>query len=120
MGSERRQNSRANISIDVDFKHESKLQKLYSRNLSKGGIYLSADKLVPIGKQVTIEFYVKELKKKFKVNAVVVHHHKFESFEDEATLKAQQGMGLKFIDLSKEDEKVIDDFILGKELKQGA
>lgn len=111
---------RIDIKIDVEVKHKSKLQQLYSRNLSKGGIFLSADAALPLGSTVELSFFVKELGRKFKTKAVVVHHHSFDSFEDESTLKEKHGMGFRFVGLSGDDQKIIDNFILGRELKQGA
>jgi Tfp pilus assembly protein PilZ len=114
-----RSGARINIIVSVDLFHESRLQKLYSRNLSEGGIYVDATVLVPIGEKVHLSFQLTDIKKKFTAVAIVVHHHKYESFEDESTLKERHGMGLKFINLNDEDKKIIENFILGKQLKQG-
>ena len=119
MGKENRKQKRINLNVEVGISHASKLQKLYSKNISKGGIYLTADKPIPVGKEVELSFYIKELDKEFKVRAVVLHVHTYETFEDESTLVKHYGMGLKFIDISAQDQTVIDSFITGKELKQG-
>lgn len=119
MGIEKRAQKRVFISIDVDVVHESRLSKLYSRNLSKGGIYLKADEPLPVGEEVELSFYIKEIDKKINVKAVVVHSHSYETFEDETTLKTHHGMGLKFVDISKEDQEVLDKFIIGKEMNKG-
>ncbi len=120
MGKENRRQKRIDLNIDVNVAHESKLQKVYSKNLSKGGIYLSADDMIPVGSKVNLTFFIKELDREFKIRAEVVHHHKYDNFTDEGTMEVSYGMGLRFVEISRDDQNIIDKFIIGKELKKGA
>lgn len=99
-------------------KNQSRLQEFYSRNLSSGGIYLEIPNDPPaVGSKLTLTFEIPGLGKSFSADAEVVHQHSFESMDENFTNTARHGVGLRFINLRGEDEKLIQKFITGKDLR---
>ncbi|MFH1017492.1 MAG: PilZ domain-containing protein [Pseudomonadota bacterium] len=117
MPKEARGDPRIDFRVAVNVQQESRLQHFYSSNLSSGGIFLEIEgDQPPVGSKLTLEFNVPLPKKLIKVSAEVVHHHVFDSLDDQMQKVKRGGIGLKFLDLNPEDQKLISQFITGKDL----
>lgn len=70
-----------------------------------------------IGTELRLQFAVPELKKTFSVTAEVVHMHTFQAMDEKMKKRvARHGIGLRFINLKKEDEELILKYVRGKDL----
>jgi c-di-GMP-binding flagellar brake protein YcgR len=109
---------RIDFNVEVRVQLMSRLQAFYAKNLSRGGIFLEVPSKPPaIGTKLRIQFTIGELKKTFAVDAEVVHMHTFQAFDEQLKKKvARHGVGLRFLNLSPEDEEIIQKYITGKDL----
>jgi Tfp pilus assembly protein PilZ len=100
----------------VETAHESRLQKFYSRNISRGGIFLEMHEVIPVGKELHLIFNIPGRNQPLEVAARVVRHHQMSSMDENFNPTAVQGVGLSFVNLSEEDRHIIEQFITGKGL----
>ncbi len=108
---------RTNLRVAVKVEHKSRLQEFYSRNLSSGGIFLEVEKKLPaIGSKLKLKFEVPGLRKAIMAEAEVLHHHSYETMNEKMEAFTRKGMGLRFLNLSEQDEALINEYITGKEL----
>jgi uncharacterized protein (TIGR02266 family) len=116
-----RTNARIDLKIAVKVQHLSRLQQFYSQNLSRGGIFLEVPGKPPsIGAKLRLQFEVPGMKKPVTVDAEVVHQHTFQTLDENVRKKvAKHGIGLRFLNLTKEDEALIEQHITGKDLSVG-
>ena len=108
---------RADFRVSVSVEDQSRLQQFYSRNLSSGGIYLEiSTEPPPIGSELRISFEIPNRKRSITTDAVVIHHHNYQALDNDFRNVSRFGIGLKFLALSKDDQKLIEEFVKGKEL----
>jgi c-di-GMP-binding flagellar brake protein YcgR len=113
----RRAQTRVDFKVAVSVERESRLQQFYSRNLSSGGIFLEiAGEPPPVGSKLKLAFEVPEPKKTIRVEAEVVHHHLFDSLDAKMRKMKCTGIGLKFLNIGPDDQKMITQFITGKDV----
>ncbi len=115
---ESRINPRVDFNVEVRVQLLSRLQQFYSRNLSRGGIFLEVPGRPPaIGSKLRLQFSIPELQRTFLVDAEVVHMHTFQVLDENLRRKvARHGIGLRFMDLKPEDEDLIQKYVTGKDL----
>jgi len=112
-----RKSPRVNLRIVVHVEQQSRLQQFFSKNLSSGGIFLEMGKDAPkVGAKLTIAFEVPGLDKKITAQAQVVHRFSIEEMDSEMRQQTKMGIGLKFLNLSETDKKLISEYITGKGL----
>lgn len=107
---------RVNFKVNVSVENQSRLQQFYSRNLSSGGIFLEIPGKPPaIGNRLKLSFEIPGVNQSVTVDAEVIYHHRFETMDEKFKKRvAKHGIGLKFLNLSKEDESVIHQYVTGK------
>lgn len=113
-----RLNRRIDFNVEVRVQLMSRLQQFYAKNLSRGGIFLEVPGKPPrIGSKLRLQFGIAELGKTFSVDAEVVHMHTFQALDENLKKKvARHGIGLRFLNLTPEDEETIQKYITGKDL----
>ncbi len=118
MPKEKRQGEpRIDFRVAVNVQQASRLQQFYSRNLSRGGIFLEIPgDSPPVGATLNLEFQVPDPKTEIQVSAEVVHHHVFDALDDQMRKVQRAGIGLKFLNLNPEDQQLISRFVTGKDL----
>jgi c-di-GMP-binding flagellar brake protein YcgR len=117
MTKEKRVQPRVDFRVEVRVELESRLQQFYSRNLSPGGIFLEVEGTPPpIGSTLKLSFDVPSLNRSVEVDAEVLHHHRFDDMDGDMHKFKKSGIGLKFTNLKTEDEKLISQFVRGKDL----
>ena len=113
----KRKNPRADLRVAVSVEQKSRLQQFYSKNLSTGGIYLELEGEAPtMGTKMNLTFEVPGLPKTIRVEAMVVHRLTFDSMDAEMQNQKLSGIGLKFLNLSPTDRKLINEYVTGKGL----
>ena len=113
----RRGQPRADFRVAVRAKLQSRLQQFYSRNLSSGGIFLEIHgDPPPVGSKLKLTFDVPTPKKTIRVDAQVVHHHVFDSLDKQMRNMKCTGIGLKFLNLNSLDQKMIAEFVTGRDV----
>ncbi len=104
---ERRQHPRVKVpKILVRIPSVEKLWA-YLPDLSEGGIFVRAEKLLPLDSEVDIELLPPGADRPLNLHGKVVRHQN----DDAARAKGQVGMGIRFSDLSAEDEERISSLV---------
>lgn len=116
MSIEKRKSKRKAVEIVVDHQQSSLLQQFHARNLSTGGIFLVTHHQAPdVGEILELRFQIPGFPGRIEASAEILYHHKFEE-RDPISGKTQiiNGMGLKFVNLSSENQQLIAEFVEGK------
>jgi len=98
--SETRDSVRVPTRINVSFSSDRDLVRCLMTNLSRGGVFVQTEHPLPIKTQFTLHIHVDDPKRKIAVPAEVVSVAVGPGFA-----RHQQGMGLRFLDLTPEVEK---------------
>lgn len=105
--SSRRQFFRRKLRVEIDhFDLEDVYQMHFSRDLSRGGVFIETDDPLPLGSRFQMHFEIPE-------------HGEIETEGEVAWMLRLQdssadlppGMGVRFVDLSEKDGEVIDAFL---------
>jgi uncharacterized protein (TIGR02266 family) len=116
--SQKRSHPRIDLRVSVQVEQESRLQKFFSRNLSSGGVFLEvADEPPAIGTHLKLAFDIPGIQRSFRAEAEVVHHHRFETYDDKMKKQTRTGIGLKFLNLTAADQTLIQKYIAGKDVR---
>ena len=89
--------------LAVNFVSEGELGRCLMTNLSKRGLFVATAHVLDIGVQLELHVQVEWPRRTIEVPAVVVSHGVGPDF------KAEQGMGLRFLELSPDAEKALED-----------
>jgi len=134
---ERRKNPRYFIRILVDYSASDTFLYDYSSDMSEGGIFIQTKNPLEKGEQIDLRFTLPGLDRIFQLKGEVAWVNKQEKEEgkeidseealgdalddllDATTQKGKEegkpgmaeGMGIRFMDLSSEDETVLKDFL---------
>jgi len=100
-GGERRQTLRLPTRMLVEYQTQGALESALIRNISRGGLFIATDRPAPVGSQITLLVRVgagrtTELPAEVASTAAAGAH-------------GQLGMGCKFVGLSSEQQKVVDE-----------
>lgn len=102
----RRREPRAEVEFEVHYRTAQEFLAAYSRNISRGGIYIQTQHPLQLAQEALIRFTLPGMPHRFEVNGVVVWinfptaHHSFPA-----------GMGMKFLDLDPKARRLISGFI---------
>ncbi len=100
-GSERRESPRIPVEMWVEESTERELYFQRSANLSVGGIFLENTIPHPKGTVVNLQFTLPGDTQPIKVRGEIVN----------AAASDELGMGIKFLDVSPDDQRRISDFV---------
>jgi Tfp pilus assembly protein PilZ len=99
---DRRASLRVPTQMRVSFHSALELRGSLMTQLSKGGLFVRAQRLLDIGSRVTLNIHIEEDGEVLQVPAEVVSHNLGPRFESGA-----QGMGMRFLEMKPEVEREI-------------
>jgi uncharacterized protein (TIGR02266 family) len=102
----RRNSSRLEATFQVKYKTLDSLVSAYTENISKGGIYIKTDSMLPLNSMVKIKLAMPDEGPEIECIGQVARAHK-KSVEN----KIPSGMAVVFRDMSDEHYKFIEDYI---------
>ncbi len=108
------QKPRAPIKILVDYKDSDLFLFDYTQNISKAGLFLETTKTLPIGTTVMLSFSLPQNSRLITALGEVVWCQRTSSRSSSPV----PGMGIRFREISVEDEKLIAEYI--KRFEQSA
>jgi uncharacterized protein (TIGR02266 family) len=106
---ERRADPRAEASFEIHFRTAQEFAAGYIRNISGGGLFVRTQQPLPLNSEVQIRFTLPGTSRTFAVRGVVIWtnpHPSRSSFPS--------GMGVKFLNLDPEAQKLIAGFVKEK------
>lgn len=115
IGINRRKSARSPfLVVEIKGKHANKVFLASSENLSKGGAFLSGRQNLKVGDRFPIEFVLPDNKTTVSCMSEVVWKKKY----DQDGLQSAEGLGIKFVDMAPDQEKVIGDWVNKEEKKE--
>jgi uncharacterized protein (TIGR02266 family) len=108
---ETRREPRVSIFVRVDFKDKEDFIFYYSRNLSKGGIFIQTVDPLPTGTPIILQLTLPGNPHPLEIESKVVWSRK----DEEEGTKVIPGMGIQFLGLEDQSKKLLDDFLKGKD-----
>jgi type IV pilus assembly protein PilZ len=106
----RREHPRVDAAIEVRYKAAKDFLIEYSRNISKGGIFLATSNSLPAKSKVRLQFYLPNSSKEIKILGIVVYTITKEEGKRNGKVP---GMGILFTDFSPRSRREIGDYIEG-------
>ena len=100
----RRASVRVPTRMAVQFGNLGELQQSLMTNFSRGGVFINTGDLLPIGARFELRLQIGERRKEMVIPVEVVTHNIGHRFEE-----GQQGMGLRFVELTREIRAEIDE-----------
>jgi len=100
---------RIDARITVEFSNPKEMGKCLSRNLSKGGIFLHTKTNLDLGEIVSLALIHPVTGDNLEIQGEIVHIRK--SLESKPNLGFTDGIGIKFINVDKNLESKIDQFL---------
>lgn len=102
MSSERRQNPRIALSIDVDLESGTNFYTGLTRDISAGGVFIETEMAIPVGEELSLRLCI--LEKNFTLRSQVMWSM---ASADGKIL----GVGCRFVRLQAAQRKAIEDFM---------
>lgn len=99
--------TKASGTIRVSFKSESDFFRAYIGNLAKGGLFVKTGKVLPVDTLLNVEFTLPDSNHVIHTTGKVVWTRSKKKSSD----KIPPGMGIQFIDINPEDEKLVKKYI---------
>ncbi|UCD84320.1 MAG: TIGR02266 family protein [Deltaproteobacteria bacterium] len=106
-----RREPRVSIFVRVDFKDKEDFIYYYSRNLSRGGIFIQTVDPLPPGTPIFLQLTLPGSTLPLEIESKVIWSRKE---EEEGGTKVIPGMGIQFVRLDEQSKKLLDDFLKGK------
>lgn len=108
---ESRKEPRVSIFVRVDFKDKEDFIYYYSRNLSRGGIFIQTVDPLPPGTPIFLQLSLPGNPQPLEVESKVIWSRKEENEEGN---KSIPGMGIQFLRIDEQNKKILDDFLKGR------
>ena len=93
--------------VKMSFESESDFFRAYIGNLAKGGLFVKTGKILPVDTLLNVEFTLPDSNHVIHTTGKVV----WTRSKDRSSDKIPPGMGVQFIDMSPEDEKLLKKYI---------
>ncbi|MBE9536197.1 MAG: TIGR02266 family protein [Proteobacteria bacterium] len=103
----KREHERLPITLTVNYRTDMDFLNAAAKDISLGGMFLKALSPLPEGTELNLCFNIPEIPIEFCVKAEII----WAVSSAEADYEKDCGMGLKFINLSKERSKQLEDYI---------
>jgi len=107
MSDELRQSKRRDFQCEVSAKSDHQLFTGFSENISEGGLFISTYETTPIGTRFGVTFSVVGVEREFTGTVEVCWVREY----SEMTPHMKPGMGVRFVDLSPQDEQILNAII---------
>ena len=102
---EQRDDQRADAEVEVRYRTVQEFLTAYSRNISGGGLFIRTAQPHALNQKVLVRFTLPDLDHRFEVVGIVV----WSNTSPRSSFPA--GMGVKFLEITPEDVKLITDFV---------
>lgn len=109
---DRRIHPRINVSIEIFFDLGMESFTEFTINLSPGGLYVKTNRPLDIGSIITAKFALPGFDHSFNIQGKVVWKKTYENEE------GPPGMGIEFIDQTRENEAVLLQYVARSQLTQ--
>ena len=103
---DRRKHPRVLLRALVDYESEDTFLYDYSKDLSQGGLFIQTDKPLKVNETIDLKFSLPDIAKVFEVKGQV------RWVNPESVGGLMKGMGIAFQELSPEDKKLIQNYVL--------
>jgi len=103
---DRRADPRMEIEVEVHYRSAQEFLAAYSKNISGGGIFIKTPQPHPLNQKVLVRFTLPGVDHKFEIHGIVVWAN-----SASGRTSFPSGMGIKFLDLTPEDTKVMTEFL---------
>jgi uncharacterized protein (TIGR02266 family) len=100
---DRRASIRVPTRLVVSFENLGELRRCWMTNLGRGGLFVASDQLLAIGTRLDLRIGIGATGDEIEIPAEVVSHNLGPRFEN------QRGMGMRFLDLTPEATKQLDE-----------
>lgn len=104
---ERRSEPRLDVTVKVDYSSKEMFDSNYVTNLSKGGMFIRTDAPLPIHSEIHLTFTLPESDITIKATGKVAWTFDIKR----GTGHVVPGMGIRFVDLSPDDRRTIEQYI---------
>ena len=101
-----REEQRIKKTLSLSYKDQESFISAYTSNISKGGLFIKTNNPLPEGESFILKLKLPGLVEALKINCVVVWVNKDESRSDMPV-----GMGLRFVDMDKNERLMLDKYI---------
>lgn len=110
-GANKRQHNRIPIEADVDFVSESNFYNGFAENISEGGLFIATYERKKIGDKVALKFRLPDSTETIECDGEVrwIREH------NESNPEVPPGLGIRFLDMSAEQQARVEDFIRERE-----
>ena len=102
---ERREQPRAEVEVEVNYRTIQDFTAAYSRNISGGGVFVRTPQPQPLNQKVQLRFSLPDLDRRFEIAGMVV----WSNTSPRSSFPV--GMGIKFLEVAPEDVKLIGEFV---------
>jgi uncharacterized protein (TIGR02266 family) len=103
---DRRAEARAELELDLHYRTAQDFLSAYTRNISGGGLFIRTQDPQPLNQKVLLRFSLPGVDRTFEVHGIVVWAN-----ATAGRSSFPSGMGIKFLDLGAEEQKLIADFV---------
>jgi len=93
--------------VRISFKKESDFFKAYIANLAKGGLFVKTMKTLPVDTFLNVEFSLPNRNQIIHTTGKVV----WTRSKDKSSEKMPPGMGIQFVDIDPEDERLLKNYM---------
>ncbi len=111
-----RKHPRYNTTIQVTFKSQEQFIQEYTKDISKGGIFVATEKPLPVNSRVELILSIPNLSREVKVIGEVVHTVTNDN-TSEKTYERVAGMGIQFLEFEGDGQKALEVYF--KSLSKG-
>lgn len=101
----RRIDTRCDARLKVEYLSYDKFIIEYTKNVSKGGMFIATKSKLELGTMVDITLHIPGLEEPLKISCKVVHTKRFNVPEED------QGVGVKFINIDSESRSKLIEFM---------
>ena len=102
-----RQGTRVQKSLSLTYKDDRAFIKAYTGNVSSGGLFIRTENPLPHGEKFFLKLQLPDVSEPLKINCEVVWSRK----KSQATDVRPPGMGVKFLEMSRQDSDVLKKYL---------
>jgi type IV pilus assembly protein PilZ len=102
-----RKHPRYNTTIQITFKSQEHFSQEYTKDISKGGIFVATEKPLPLNSKVELQLSLPNLSRDVKIIGEVVHNVSPEQSKGTGGNKVA-GMGIQFIEFEGDGQKTLE------------
>ena len=112
---EKRQQPRAEVDVEVEYRTPQEFLGAYARNISGGGVFIHSQRVLSLNQPVRLRFTLPGVSQRFETGGIVVW-----SNPSPSRSSLPSGMGIKFVDLDSTSRGMIEEFAKGKTPPSGS